>query len=183
MGLVFLHKIKNRPFAFTLEEKLSFDFGDVENKERNEFPEGLHLLPQSQNDGLFEEIEDSVEHAEVVWILVTFPEELADVIQNVFQILLFFLFFLTLENPFRFVDCLFFLCLPVPKTYLLHSFYWFELLVVNVNIMGDPHERLLHVQNFKILLWLSQFTLYHSIQLEDFFIKQYDSHILELKDG
>ena len=136
-------------WAHLSEENDGINFEYFHDDIWNHESEVLNLIPESQNDGFFQEIKNSVESLKVVDVLVAGLEELLNVISDVLKVLFLLFLLFTLINSFGFVNVLkygaFLLVSLVPVLYSFDSFYRAEFLIVYIGVMGDSNEGLMDV--------------------------------------
>lgn len=147
-----------------LEEDISLDFGYVFDEERDDLPKFVYALPETQDDGLLEEVEDGVEDLEVVdqvaRIFVVGLQEVFDVDEQVFKVGLLLFLLLTLVDTLCFSDVLYLsglllLIEAIPFDNLPNSADRREIEVVDICMMRNPNKRLMDIsigEAFHLLL-------------------------------
>lgn len=172
-------------FLFTVallaEENDRLDFENFHNQIRNHLSEVLYLVPKAQNDCFFQEIENSIQNLKVVDALVAVLDEFLDIVSDVFQVLLFLFFFLTLINSLCLVNILnnwsFLFVGFVPVLYSFDSFDRTEFFIINIRVVRDSDKRLMNVclwekNSFVFCDWLLIFFFKLRSQVDDIVINK-----------
>ena len=164
--------------ALHVEDLLVLDLGDAHDQQRDQLPELRDALPEPEDDRLLEEAQHGVKDLQVHVLLVALFDECLDELEDAFEVKLLLLFLLALEGALGAVDVLLpddaslLALVAVPPADVLDGLDGGELDVVDVDVVSDPHEGFVYV-NDRVQL--------HPVGLEARFVQLSDL-LVELGD-